>query len=527
MSYTTQKKFDVVDELHKAVVTSLTTSFGLDFLLLDDKKGGNVDTIHNARNGIYATQREQQRYDERGEYNSTEYHSHPNYKARNKQGAEQKSQGTLIDSYTGKTFASNDKTNLDHVVSAKEVHDDPGRVLAGIKGSELANRDYNLTHTNENLNKAKQAKTMSNYIEQDKKIRSERQKKIKQLEEKPNLTDQERKQLKNLKNRDAADYEKMKEIDEKARKELNREVNKAYYMGSRFAKDVGYTSVKMGFQMGTRQALGLVLAEVWFELKDAIPNIFNQHSNNFNLKSFFDDIQRTLKNIWTRIRSRFKDLLQSFKDGFLGGILANISTVIMNIFVTSTKMIGKLIREVWGGLVKAIKLLFFNPDKLSTGSLWREVSKILSASVAVAIGVWINNALIPILGNIFMGGEIAIFISALVSSIITVGFHYFIEHSELMKKVWTWLDQFKDKFDHTLEEFQKINTELDIYLIELSKIEFNINTDDLSNFIQDLKDINSELETHILLKREITKRNIDLPFDSDNLSSVSDWLKEL
>lgn len=126
-----------------------------------------------------------------------------------------------------------------------------------------------------------------------------------------------------------------------------------------------------------------------------------------------------------------------------------------------------------------------------------------------------------------MGGEIAIFISALVSSIITVGFHYFIEHSELMKKVWTWLDQFKDKFDHTLEEFQKINTELDIYLIELSKIEFNINTDDLSNFIQDLKDINSELETHILLKREITKRNIDLPFDSDNLSSVSDWLKEL
>ena len=42
-------------ELEKTVINSLTTTFGLDFLLFKDKVGGDVDTIQNARKNIYAT----------------------------------------------------------------------------------------------------------------------------------------------------------------------------------------------------------------------------------------------------------------------------------------------------------------------------------------------------------------------------------------------------------------------------------------------------------------------------------------
>ena len=42
------------DELEKTVINSLVTSFGLDFLLFKDQKGGEVDTIHNVRNGVWA-----------------------------------------------------------------------------------------------------------------------------------------------------------------------------------------------------------------------------------------------------------------------------------------------------------------------------------------------------------------------------------------------------------------------------------------------------------------------------------------
>ncbi|WP_458039386.1 hypothetical protein [Klebsiella pneumoniae] len=58
-------RFDWGEELHQTVVKSLATSFGLDFLLLEDNYGGDVNTIHNAREGVYASDAERQRYEQR------------------------------------------------------------------------------------------------------------------------------------------------------------------------------------------------------------------------------------------------------------------------------------------------------------------------------------------------------------------------------------------------------------------------------------------------------------------------------
>lgn len=79
-------RFDWGEELHQTVVKSLTTSFGLDFLLLEDKHGGDVNTIHNAREGVYASDAERQRYEQREGYDSHHYHSHENYIATNRAG---------------------------------------------------------------------------------------------------------------------------------------------------------------------------------------------------------------------------------------------------------------------------------------------------------------------------------------------------------------------------------------------------------------------------------------------------------
>ena len=43
------KEFDVLKELEKTVLQNLVQSFGLDFILLEDKRGGDVDTIPNVR----------------------------------------------------------------------------------------------------------------------------------------------------------------------------------------------------------------------------------------------------------------------------------------------------------------------------------------------------------------------------------------------------------------------------------------------------------------------------------------------
>ncbi len=98
------EKFDWTEELHQTMVKSLVTSFGLDFLLLNDRKGGDVDTIHNVRNGIYATEAERQRYEGRGDYDSHHYHSHENYIATNRKGKRAHQAGTLTDAYTGEVL---------------------------------------------------------------------------------------------------------------------------------------------------------------------------------------------------------------------------------------------------------------------------------------------------------------------------------------------------------------------------------------------------------------------------------------
>ena len=56
-----ETEFDVLKEFEKTVLEKLVQSFGLDFILLNDKLGGEVDTIHNVRQGIFATKKEKEK----------------------------------------------------------------------------------------------------------------------------------------------------------------------------------------------------------------------------------------------------------------------------------------------------------------------------------------------------------------------------------------------------------------------------------------------------------------------------------
>ncbi len=122
-------------ELEKTVINSLVTSFGLDFLLFKDKVGGDVDTIYNVRQNIWATENEKKAYEQRGTYDSKPYHTHPNYIATGEINKKLHQAGQLHDACRNKTMTPDEKPNRDHVISAKEIHEDPGRVLAELNAS--------------------------------------------------------------------------------------------------------------------------------------------------------------------------------------------------------------------------------------------------------------------------------------------------------------------------------------------------------------------------------------------------------
>lgn len=519
-------KFDWGEELHQTVVKSLTTSFGLDFLLLNDQQGGDVDTIHNVRHGIYATAAERQRFEQRETYDSHHYHSHEKYIANNREGKRQHEAGTLTDTYTGERFTANDKKNLDHIISAHEIHNDAGRILAGQDGANLANDATNLAFTSETLNKSKKAKTMNDFLENLKKkhylIKSE----IAELRSKPMLSEQEKKQLNKLENKAAADFERMKKADEKARTKYEHTVNKSYYGSSKFAKNVTSAALSNGFRMGARQMLGLILAETWFEFREHIPMIFNNHRHEFNASDFLSDIADALRVVWERMRTKFHTFLTNFRDGAIGGILSSATTTLFNIFYTTRKIMVRLIREIWSSLVQAFKLMVFNPEKLSPGQLAKAVSKLIAAAVALATGVIINEAL----ANMFLfpfGPELAAFFGTLATGMLTLVMNYYLEHGALMKKLWQLLDTFKDKFQNALEYYQYVNVELDRYILELAALEFSTDAPELEKFSQHLIAVNSEVERGLLLQIEAERRNIHLPFEAGNTSSVRDWLSKL
>ena len=474
------------------------------------------------------------------------YHTNSAYISKGKKDNQIQQEGELYDKYRGTMMETGKhKRQLDHTIAASTIHNDAGRVLAEIDGVTLANRDTNLNSTNWFVNNIKNAHSMEHFLNNiaPKKcddLKGQIQKNSEKLSKLPENTPEQRHTKRELLSEISKDKEKLTALemtlankeealkaDVIARNAYEKEVNEAYYKGSKFLGNTLHASLNSGMKMGMRQAIGLVLAEVWFELREQLPVIINQCKIKFEMSDFLIKIKVTLENIWKRVSARFQDLLVSFKDGFLGGLFASVTTTVVNIFFTTQKAMGKLIRECWQTIIQVTKLITFNPDNLAVGDLAKEVTRLIGLAVNVAIGTIVHQHLVNLISALPFGVYIASFLSALVAGILTVGFSYFLDYSEIMQKVWSYLNSLKSKYQSTLEFYQQINAELDEYLIELSKIEFNLDADELYIFSQSLASANSEYERGLVLAAEAQRRNIELPFEINNTKSGRDWLSGL
>lgn len=540
--HATASNYPWAAELEKTVVHSLVTSFGLDFLLFKDKLGGDVDTIHNVRSGIWATEKERNSYEQRGDYKDvkTSYHTHENYKATGARDEALQKEGKLHDPYRKKTMGLNEQRNLDHVIAAKEIHDDPGRALAGLNGVEMANQDSNLQTTQATINKSKKQTPIDAYLNKLPRLIQDHEKNLakdqqrlaamprdtpKQQHEARKMEESIRKDKAKIDNLKSIDPDAMRKRDQDARKSYNSQINKEYYTSSKFLGQTIKASGQTGLRMGARQMLGLIAAELWFELREKLPGIVERIRQKFSLDAFINDIKITLQNIWERLKSRFQDFLIGFKDGLFSGVLSSATTTLFNIFASTSKNAVKVIREMWSQLTKAIKLLFFNPENLSFIDLTKAILAVLSAGVAAIVGSMIYAQLVPLCSFPF-GSELAAFIGALVTGIVTLGLNYFLLHSSLMKKAWNLLASISPHA-RTIEKFQAINAELDRYLTDLARIEFNLNTYELAQFSQELAACNDEIQRGLLLKKEVIKRGIELPYEMGKPQSTRKWLASL
>lgn len=539
----------------EVVMKSLITAFGLDFIMVKDRHGGDVDTIHNVREmqkeknlpdsqkkfSGYANQKNQQEYENITPYNTKnekgqkiiadKYHQHANYKKRNKEASEQKKAGTLKDSYSGNKIAPNGKVDLDHTISAKEIHEDAGRVLAGVDGVELANKDTNLNHTDPSINRPKQAKSVNKFLNDLKQNENERQKAIKELKSKPELTDKERVKLNKLEKLSSIDQEKIKKADQKAREAYEKEIASTYYTSKKFMNDTLKASYKKGMQMGLRQALGTILAATWMCIREEVPKLVSEMKANFDLSTFFNGLVDIIKAAFKRVQEMYIEVIQSFSNGMLSGILSSIVSTLINIFTTTSKNVGKIIRESWSSIVEALNILLFNPKNLPFGDVVKSVMVIIATASSVVLGTVVSEAMskilalkIPIIGDVLPQ-----FVGALVTGLMSVSLLYFLDHSKMVQKLVAWMNKLKTQLDYKIEYYKQVYEEVCRYAAQLAEIDLQefkakaIAVQEIGTRLSkpmDTQQLNTEL-TQVL-----KQLNVNLAYDG-TIAGLDDFMNKL
>ncbi|RJX75405.1 hypothetical protein DZ860_01620 [Vibrio sinensis] len=364
-----------------------------------DQLGGNVDTTHNVRNEIYATEVAQQRYEDREAYDNRRYHNeHDNYNHHQREGAKQVKEGRLVDESTGTIFKTNDKgktdKNLDHVVSSHEVHNDRAANLAGIDTADLANKDENLKFINASVNKTKSDDTLDQYLSQRSDRIESKKKRIQQLESQSNLSEQQQNELKNAKNyvekQQAVDEERFKKLDQDARKAINSDVDKAYYKSKEFMTNSAVSVGKNGLKMGLSAAFGLLLSNFFNNLFD---EVIDCYQNGKESDSLIQELTIRFKRIVQKAKEDWKPVAKAFAVGCVSGFLSEITTILINMFATTSKRIVTCLREGGLSLLRAIQFALFPPAGISAQQATHEASKILCTGLVITGGILLDEVI--------------------------------------------------------------------------------------------------------------------------------------
>ena len=511
----------LMQQYEKMIVTTLLRSFALDFMF-KDQNGGNLDTPLTARQYGLKDEGAKKRYDfkNRGDYSDPNvkkhYHSN-NFIDRNREASELKKQGKLFDAYTGQKIAPNGKYDLDHTISAKEIHDDPAVYLANLNGADLAVADSNLNHTNQSINRAKGKKTMDHFLADLNKKQNEYETRITQLKKQKNLTEKERKELNKLTNLSQANTEEMKEADAKARKEYNKTITKAYLSDKKTYINAGKDALNAGWKMGARQTLGVILAEVWIIARQRFPLIMEKMKENFSLKVFLLEVAWAFKEAFQAVKEKFKELIAAFANGMLAGILSSLSTFIINFFTGTAKHAVKMIREFWGSITQIFDLLVFNRQNLSPGELVREISKVISMAAAVLAGTLVAERLESIgIGDLaVIGDAMSIFLSGLTTGVISISLLYFIDHSKEIQKLVKFLDGFADQLELKKQHYAKLSEQLKQKVSELSSLPIDQLKKQLAYvqlMTQQMKHAATDEKLNEIVTKTIKKMGLDLPY---------------
>lgn len=523
-----ETKKSLFQEYERVILDSLLQTFGLDFII-QDQYGGDVDTIHNleqvGKNPEMSIKNADTRakYENRGDYDSHKYHSDKNYIETNRTYSKERKESGIKDAYTGETLR--ELHDLDHIIAAKEIHDNAAVYATSLDPVSLANSEDNLVPTIASINRSKGAKNVGEFLSDWEKGRPLRQEKIKELRSKTNLTDKERKQLKKYEELEKLKPEEVKRLYNKSKKAMTNKLNKDYYTSSKFIGDTAKAAVSLGGKTALKQAIGFVLLEVWYAVKHRISKC-----NTDSIKDFFKEIIEGIKTGFSNAKSKFKDMIARIKEGFLSGVISSLMTTLTNMFTTMLKGSVKILRYAGSALVQAFKVLFF--DKHST---WQEkihgVLVILATSASTIVGTMVGNYLSINVGQIPIVGELLVtFIQVFLSGTLSCTLIYFIDKWEIAQKIYKFIEAFDvNLFAESVEYMKQQVAMYEAYVSKLLEIDIETVVKETAKYGRVLTILRESDEAQINenLKVLLAEFNIELPWTGEFSSFIRDKSKKL
>lgn len=294
----------------------------------------------------------------------------------------------LLDSSGDMVRDTRKTVNVDHVISVKELYGDDLLALYGGSTPEgfdqtmrdVANNSANFAISDEHVNKSMKDRDAVETAKADPELNMDSSKVIEKQKEA---------------NHAKSDYLLKNALGEK---------------GKELAVGVTKSTLAATGKMLVGEALKITISETVIEFK------------NKTEESLIERVKRLLKCILERARAKLSNLWSEVKTYACNNAISEIINLILNYFVSTVKNVFKLIRCLFGSIVKAFKII------LDSSQPWEdrlfEALKIISAGIAMATGTMLNELIAKFIATYipFMAGyagDISAVISGLISSILS------------------------------------------------------------------------------------------------------------
>lgn len=404
----------LTDEFQNQVVTKYHLQQLLDADLLNlgtshhFKDGGNISTQHNANNGVFVDSEHERRYNK--DYSHKDYEGRGERTLSNQRKKLFQSEEPLKDTYTGKEIPKDGGTHLDHITSAKNIHDnDAARLyMTDDARNDMATADENMAPTDKSINSSKGEEPLDEWMKK----------------KKDGQTNAERYEI---------DKEKAEAAQKKSEKYIKRTVKIAHL------KEIASGANGQGIAEAKRQAIGVII----LEFQTIFIADFQQFIREFGSYKALDDkvnqFKKTLNSVGEKLKHRLSNMGEflikifgSAAQGWVSGVVGALLTALINSFITTFKNVTKLIQTGVSSLVEGVKVLILNPDQLSTEEKIKTFIKVALSGISVALGLMledgIKNALIATGIPATIAGMIGGGVGLLSTTILTGLTVYFVDH---------------------------------------------------------------------------------------------------